>query len=277
MDDEFVPSGPFELRRGFRPRPGITHAVFDFDGTISWLRHGWPGIMAGLFREHLQPIPGQSEAAHRAFLMDELLALNGKPTLFQMKRFVEIAEHRNVKVPPAEELLDEYQRRLDEKIAERALLIKSGRAAPDSFLIHGVRRLLELLKARGITLAILSGTIEPRVREEAMMLKVDSFFEPHIYGSSEGSVHFSKLDILNRILRETGSNGAQLLAFGDGPVEIEFAKQLGGVAVAVCSDEEINGSGVIDQFKRKQLVSAGADVVIADYRQPELLLKILMG
>ena len=44
-----VPTAPpqlnIELLPSFAPRPKATHVVFDFDGTLSWIRHGWPEMM----------------------------------------------------------------------------------------------------------------------------------------------------------------------------------------------------------------------------------------
>ena len=33
----------------------VTHVVFDFDGTLSWLRHGWPELMLEVFEENMPP------------------------------------------------------------------------------------------------------------------------------------------------------------------------------------------------------------------------------
>ena len=41
-------SGLVEFSPSFSARPQISHVVFDFDGTIAWLKHGWPDIMANL-------------------------------------------------------------------------------------------------------------------------------------------------------------------------------------------------------------------------------------
>ncbi len=49
--------------------------------------------------------------------------------------------------------------------------------------------------------------------------------------------------VIDRILRENAIPGERLLAFGDGYVEIENTKGVGGLAVAVASDEAHNGSG----------------------------------
>ena len=54
-------SHSIEFARPVSPRPRISHAIFDFDGTVSWLRHGWPEIMRELFREYLTPGPGETD------------------------------------------------------------------------------------------------------------------------------------------------------------------------------------------------------------------------
>jgi hypothetical protein len=79
------------------------------------------------------------------------------------------------------------------------------------------------------------------------------------------------------LLREENIEGAHLLAFGDGPVEISVTKDVGGLAVGIASDEHHNGSGRVDPHKHAQLTAAGADILIADYREFETLLDRLFG
>src|SRR5689334_12898679 len=127
-----LPDAPTcELRVPLQPRPAISHIVFDFDGTLSWLRHGWPDIMCGVFLEHW-PDPHQaSDASFRERLLDEILALNGKPSIFQCRRFVELV--REAGGPELDEVLlrDMFQLRLDAAITERCATVRSG-AAPQS-------------------------------------------------------------------------------------------------------------------------------------------------
>ncbi len=80
-----------------------------------------------------------------------------------------------------------------------------------------------------------------------------------------------------RILRENSIQGQQLLAFGDGYVEIQNTKEVGGLAVAVASDEANNGSGRMDEWKRNRLLGVGADLVIPDFRDAEALMKHILG
>ena len=83
--------------------------------------------------------------------------------------------------------------------------------------------------------------------------------------------------VIDRILRENEIRGEQLLSFGDGYVEIENTKDVGGLAVAVASDEANNGSGRMDPWKRDRLSGVGADVVIPDFRDAVPLLNLILG
>ena len=77
--------------------------------------------------------------------------------------------------------------------------------------------------------------------------------------------------VIQRILQENAVDGASLIAFGDGYVEIADCRAVGGVAVAVASDETAR-SGKCDAWKRERLIGAGADVVIPDYLETPALL-----
>lgn len=133
-------------------------------------------------------------------------------------------------------------------------------------MVHAVRPLLEKLVRDGLTLIVLSSTVEERVRQEAEVLGLSGYFAGRINGCVGDPEAFSKRAVFERLLREHGLRGEQLLSFGDGPVEILDTKRLGGTAIAVCSDEDVNGSGVINPIKREALLAAGADAVLPDYR-----------
>ena len=180
-------------------------------------------------------------------------------------------------VPPRRICSREYQSRLDAVIARRVRDLQAGRAAPDDFVVRGARAFLEKLRRRGLRLIILSGTIEPRVREEARRLGLDGYFGRHIYGGTADPAQFSKKLVIDRLLAEEAISGSQMVSFGDGPVEIRETKNAGGLAVAVASDEENNGSGRPDPWKREQLLQAGADAVAADFQAADDLLKMIFG
>lgn len=270
-------SNSVKLLAGIKPRPQISHVLFDFDGTLSWIRHGWPRMMAEVMRQYYPARTDETEEGIFDHLITELLSLNGKPTIFQMDHFKKEVESRGGKCPPAEELRKEYQDRLDHVIEERAQAIRKGVKKADDFVVFGARELLTLLHERGLKLIILSSTVVHRVREEAAILEIEPFFGPFIYGGGADGVKFSKREVIDRFMREDGISGAQLLSFGDGPVEIVETVDVGGLAIAVASNEEKNGSGIMDPWKRRQLAEAGAHGMIPDYRNAAKLISEIFG
>lgn len=266
-------TGHVEFAPAFRPRPEISHVLFDFDGTLSLIREGWPEVMLGMFVEMLPARADDIAEKVRQMLFDDMMALNGKQTIYQMMQFAERVKERGG--TPKEPLWykHEYLRRLETKIQGRITRLQNKTVPPDEFLLHGSRHLLELLQARSLRLYLASGTDEQFVKREAALLDVTKYFGEHIYGAQDDYKSFSKKMVIERILRENNIPGDRLLAFGDGYVEIQNTKEVGGLAVAVASDEANNGSGRIDEWKRNRLAGVGADIIIPDYRDAEPLLR----
>jgi phosphoglycolate phosphatase-like HAD superfamily hydrolase len=167
-----------------------------------------------------------------------------------------------------------YHDRLMERIADRREALRSGRASPEEMLVPYSLPLLDGLRQRGVELYVASGTDEPYVMEEVRLLGLDEYFGPHVYGARDDYRTFSKAMVIDRILEENHVPGAQLLGFGDGYVEIQNIKTVGGVAVAVASDET-QRSGKPDAWKRDRLIGAGADMVIPDFQDHRPLLAYL--
>lgn len=265
-------TGLVEFMPAFAPRPQISHVLFDFDGTLSIIREGWPDVMVPMFVEMLPALPNETEAARRQLCFDDIMRLNGKQTIYQMMQLAERITERGGN--PREPLWykHEYLRRLDERIRHRTDGLRSGSLRPDDLTVFGTRSLLDLLKRRDLKVYLASGTDEQFVKVEAELLGLTAFFGRHIYGAQDNYKNFSKKMVIERILRENQIPGAQLLSFGDGYVEIQNTKEVGGLAVAVASDEANNGSGRFDEWKRQRLLGVGADIVIPDYRDAAPLL-----
>jgi phosphoglycolate phosphatase len=269
--------GYVEFAAGFEPRPAISHVLFDFDGTLSLIREGWPAVMLGMFVEMLPARSDDDPKAVSEILFDDMMKLNGKQTIYQMIQFAERVKERGGS--PQEPLWykHEYLRRLESKINDRLEGLRSGQHKPEAFLVFGSRALLENLRERGMNLYLASGTDEPFVKRESELLGVTEFFGSRVYGAKDDYKQFSKKMVIERILRENSIPGDRLLAFGDGYVEIQNTKEAGGLAVAVASDEANNGSGKIDEWKRNRLLGVGADVVIPDFRDARPLLSKILG
>jgi phosphoglycolate phosphatase-like HAD superfamily hydrolase len=275
MSQQFT--GLVEFAASFEPRSGISHVLFDFDGTLSLIREGWPVVMLGMFVEMLPGRAGDSADAVRQMLFDDMMKLNGKQTIYQMIQFSERVKERGG--TPQEPLWykHEYLRRLNQKIDDRLVGLKNRTIAAEKYLVHGSIGLLDELQRRGLKLYLASGTDEQFVKAEAELLGVTKYFGNHIYGAKDDYKSFSKKMVIDRLLTENGIDGRSLMAFGDGYVEIQNTKEVGGLAVAVASDEASNGSGRIDEWKRNRLVGVGADVIIPDYRDAGPLLRKIFG
>ncbi len=238
LDDEI------EVLRPDLPRGRFRSVLFDFDGTLSLIREGWPQVMipmmVGVLRE---TGTAESEAELTAAVEDFVMRLNGRQTIYQMIQLAEEVQRRGGR--PLEPLAykHRYHDLLMQRIRGRHEALRTGAAEAADWVVPGTHALLDALRRRGLALYLASGTDLAYVRDEAQLLGVADSFGEHIYGALDDYRNFSKQMIIERILRDHGLRGEELLAFGDGFVEIQEVKKLGGVAVAVASDE-INRRGI---------------------------------
>ncbi len=261
------------------PPPGhdFRYVLFDFDGTLSLVREGWPDVMIPMFLEILQPLDHNMDRDHlRQMVSDDIMEICGRQTIYQMIRLAERVTQFGGTPDEPLTYKHEYHRRLMERIEGRRDALRTGRKSPDELLLRGSRSLLEGLAARGLTLLLASGTDEPFVREEAELLDVARYFGPHIYGARDDYKTFSKKMVIDRLLAENQVAGGELLAFGDGFVEIENVVEVGGYAVGVASDEA-HGGGEPDPWKRQRLLRAGAHCIVPDFSQTDALLDFCLG
>lgn len=238
--------------------------LFDFDGTVSLIRSGWVDVMVPMMVEYLLELKtGESEQELRAMVEEFVGRLTGRQTIYQMIEFTEEMKKRGGKPLDPLQYKHIYLERLNEKIKGRLAGLRSGEIAPDEVMLPGARRLIEALKSRGLTLYLASGTDEIYMREEAALLGVDGYFEGGLFGAQDDYKSFSKKILIERIIRGSEFQGHEFLGFGDGFVEIENVKEVGGVAVGVASDEPYCVRP--DPVKRKRLADVGADWIVPNY------------
>tara|TARA_B100000579_G_scaffold408958_1_gene397543 strand:+ start:31 stop:789 length:759 start_codon:yes stop_codon:yes gene_type:complete len=239
--------------------------IFDFDGTLSWLRAGWPKIMTQLLSKYLPILQNETEEYRNKIIGDITFGLSGQATMVQMQHFVRLANLRKQIVPPASILYQDYLFRLNAIVDNRKKLIRNHDKSPLDFLIPGSIEFLTWLENKESVCAIVSGTEQDLVREEAQLLGISRFFGERIYGCTGDPLKYKKALIFSQLIRDTGASGNNIIAFGDGPTEIKECKRLGGYAVAICSDEEQVQSKTCDPIKRTQLLAAGADTAIPNF------------
>lgn len=264
------PSAVEVVRRDF-PRGAFRAAIIDFDGTISLLRRNWQDVMIPMMVNVLRET-GTTETPEELHRVVEefVMRLNGKQTIYQMFQLCEEVRKRGGE--PLDPLV--YKRRYHEllykQVGERIAAVEEGRIPAEQMTVPGTYALLEALCKRGIRLYLASGTDLQYVEHEARLLGVWDYFQGRVYGALDDYRKFSKQLIVQRMLQETGEPGSAILGIGDGFVEMEEVKRVGGTAVGVASNE-VTRCGV-NAWKRNRLIRAGADIIIGDYRcLPELL------
>jgi phosphoglycolate phosphatase len=271
----FLPGTSVEVVREVGPGIAFRHVLFDFDGTLSLIREGWPAVMLAMMTEEILATgTGETPEAIARHCLDFVMRLNGKQTIYQMIELAGEIKKRGGRPQDPAVYKDKYHDRLMEKIGHRREALRSGLARPEEYLVAGAFGLLSALRDRGLSMYLASGTDQKYVAEEAALLGLIPYFGGRIYGAIDDYKKFSKQMVIERILRENAVEGSALLGFGDGYVEIQNIKSAGGVAVAVASDEA-GRSGRPDAWKRDRLIGVGADIVIPDFGESGALLAYL--
>src|SRR5205807_8863934 len=79
-----------EVLRPDLPRGRFRAVLFDFDGTLSLLREGWPAVMTELMLAELRRTSTDEPANDLAALVENIVvSLNGRPTVVQMRALAE--------------------------------------------------------------------------------------------------------------------------------------------------------------------------------------------
>lgn len=258
------------------PQGGYRSVLFDFDGTISLIRQGWREIMIPMMVEELESLETDESSEDLQTIIEEFVdRLTGKQTIYQMIQLCDEIRKRGGTPKDAIIYKQRYNDLLNTHIAKRIQNLKSGSVEPDDYMLKGTRKLLENLVDRDLVLYLASGTDHAYVCQEADLLDVSRYFDGRIFGAQDQHEDFSKAMVIQDIMKTHGIGGSKLIGFGDGYVEIENVKAVGGTAIGVASDEARREG--IDTWKRSRLISVGADFIIPEYRAQDILISYLCG
>lgn len=268
---------PAELVNPHVRRGPFRAVLFDFDGTLSLIREGWPQVMVGMMVDALREGKLADEPDEELWgLVDRfVMALNGHPTVVQMARFADEVTLRGGVPDAPTAYLRTYLDRLLRIVRQRWETLETGIAEPEAWAVPNAHAILRNLAARRVPLFLASGTDLASVRYEGALLGVIALFGEHVYAPDGNDASFSKGQVVERILASLGIRGEELLGFGDGVVEAQEVKRVGGVVVGVASNEA--GRPGANPEKRDRLAAAGADLIVADYAEQEPLVRWLFG
>jgi phosphoglycolate phosphatase-like HAD superfamily hydrolase len=216
---------------------------------------------------------GETEEQLRSVVEEYVWRLTGKETIYQMIALADEIRKRGGQ--PLDPLIYKkmYLDRLWSRIRGRVEELRKGQTSPEEYMVPGALALLEGLKARGLKMYLASGTDEAYMKAEADLLGISGYFDGGVFGALDDYKSFSKEILIRRIIESAEFRGEEFLGFGDGYVEIENVKQVGGVTVGVATTEP--ECRVIDEWKRKRLIGVGADFIVPNYLGHEQLIQAL--
>lgn len=252
----------------------IRYALFDFDGTISLIREGWQGVMIPMMAEILmQCTTHETHEELETIVEGYVTHLTGRQTIYQMIQLCkEIRKRGGIPKDPREYKYI-YLDLLSTRIQDRIRGLEEKKHAPEDFMVSGSMEMIQYMLDRQIVCFLASGTDEKFVLEEARLLGIDRYFQG-IYGALDNYENFSKKMVIDRIIDQYHLGGKEFVSFGDGYVEIEDAKSVGGIAVGIASDEATRMG--VNAWKRKRLIEAGADIIAPDFREYQQLAEYLL-
>ncbi|NLH17532.1 MAG: HAD family hydrolase [Phycisphaerae bacterium] len=259
------------------PHGPIRHALFDHDGTISTLRRGWEESMEQIMIESILGSCADSASPEvvKQVRNEVLLYIDrstGVQTLTQMQELVKLVRRFGFVEPSQVTDALGYKRRykqlLMRRVGRRIENLQRG-GDPGEYRVRGALKFLQDLHARGVRLYLSSGTDREEVVAEARLLGYADLFDGGIFGASDEVMRESKELLLENLMNDLRINPAELVFFGDGPVEIALCRRFGGLAVGIASEETCGG---LNPNKHRRLAAAGAQIIIPDFADGPALL-----
>jgi len=247
-------------------------AAIDFDGTMSLIRIGWQQVMHGVMQAALLPHYPDS-ARLDSEIYTYIAHSTGQPSIIQMAWVDEQVILHGGPARGAQAYLDLFSHAMRDRIDHKIASIHDD-ASADALMVPGARAFLQMLAYYNVRIALVSGTEHIHLLRESAALRIDHFFDAGIHGPGPHNPGFTKGDAMAALIDTYQVAPARFLSVGDGPVEIMAGKSLAGYSIAVASHE---ASGGLDDDKRRHLIAAGADAVIANFHQLHDITTLLFG
>src|SRR5215831_13469889 len=94
-EERMVDDEEMEILRPDLPRGRFRSVLFDFDGTLSLIREGWPQVMIPMMVAVLRETGTEETDAQLTPAVEEfVMRLNGRQTIYQMMQLAEAVRLR---------------------------------------------------------------------------------------------------------------------------------------------------------------------------------------
>src|SRR5438445_378691 len=132
-----------EVLRPDLPRGRFRSVLFDFDGTLSLIREGWPRVMIPMMVEILQETGTPESQLELDEAVEEfVMRLNGRDTIYQMIELAEQVRQRGGQPLDPLQYKHRYHDLLLRRIRGRIKALQSSAARPEDWTVPGSYALL---------------------------------------------------------------------------------------------------------------------------------------
>ncbi len=244
-------------------------AVFDFDGTLSFLRNGWETAMKKTMTDFLRG--GFVSDTELDLLINRYIEEStGIQTVYQMEWLKEkVKEIKGTEPLSVWHYKDVYNDELMEMINSRKTELAASPDHRDRYIMPGSLQFLERLIKKKVRILFASGTDDPDVKNEASLLGLADFADV-IKGAPPRQYGCSKEAVIDSLINERHFSGDELLIVGDGKVEIALGKKFGAITIGIAGNND--DSGFINPGKSSKLINAGADYIVPDLISARVLI-----
>src|SRR5919205_3528958 len=123
-----------EVLRPDLPRGRFRSVLFDFDGTLSLIREGWPQVMIPMMIAALRETGTRETDAELTAAVEEfVMRLNGRQTIYQMIQLAEEVRKRGGRPLEPVAYKHRYHDLLMERIRGRLAALRGGAADPEAW------------------------------------------------------------------------------------------------------------------------------------------------
>lgn len=237
----------------------IKCVILDYDGTLTTFRKGWEFILYPYVRDRIDENHlAESNPELEKDLQHFVAHAGGTNPRQLMKRLADLIEKYTGESESVEFYINDYGSIFNSEIQAR---VDGFNENSESYVISGVRDLLNFLKNREILNYVVTGSCAEAVSDELQKLEMADFFID-VYGANIHTVGNHKHEAIVEIMKRHNLTKQEVLIVGDGSTEMRVGKDMNLPALGIASDEH---NGGLCENKRELLIGLGAHVVIPDY------------
>lgn len=232
--------------------------LFDFNGAVSFLRHGFENVLKELIEEHAEK--NSLEIPHDFFNLSKNSYYDYLVDFFTFNK-------KNIDFS--------IWTRFYEKCLEfQQIVFKNIQGKKDVGIVPFFREFVSY-KPKMINFYAFDDLFIDLAQRDVDFLEIDKDVFDGVYGdTSEGGV-FSGIDFIKKLCNDGGLDPREIVLFSEDPFVVANASKIGLVTFGMIYDRQ--NVNLISWDKRLAMINAGADFVMGSYFDYGMIYEVLKG